>query len=117
MKAILNLTEQVVIEEIEKLIKHYPRYPYQHAFSVPGLRQKLVAYVLNRVSNFYVVLNECDLNKVDCQSMGNSMVDKSDLESNIHIGIREILEQSQLQDQTPMPERSDTDYSPSDWFG
>ncbi|MFE4105634.1 late competence development ComFB family protein [Almyronema epifaneia] len=117
MKTILNLMEQVVIEEAEKLIQSYPHHPYQKAFALPDLRQKLVAYVLNRVRNFYVVLNECDLNKVNCQSVCRSLVDQGKLESTIHIGIREVFEQSQVQSTSHTSKQDHKHNSPSDWFG
>jgi hypothetical protein len=31
----------------------YPEYPYQSAFSIPELRQKLIAHLLNHVPNRY----------------------------------------------------------------
>ena len=57
-KKLLNLTLAIVIYKIDNILKIYPRYPYQEAFSATGLRQDLVAYVLNRVPNKFTVLEK-----------------------------------------------------------
>jgi len=52
---LINLTLPVVIQEIEDVLNEYPEHPYQRVFSMPELRQKLIAYVLSQVPNRYVV--------------------------------------------------------------
>ncbi|MEP0803815.1 hypothetical protein NDI37_06480 [Funiculus sociatus GB2-A5] len=46
-KTIANLTLPVVVQEIEKVLGTYTAHPYQKAFSIPELRQKLIVYVLS----------------------------------------------------------------------
>jgi hypothetical protein len=46
-----NLTLPAVIQEIEDVLYEYPEHPYQSAFSIPELRQKLIAHILNHVPN------------------------------------------------------------------
>ena len=46
-KTIANLTLPVVVQEIEKVLGTYTDHPYQKAFSMPELRQKLIVYVLS----------------------------------------------------------------------
>ena len=53
--SLINLTLPVVIQEIEDVLDEYPEHPYQLAFSLPELHQRLVAYVLSQVPNHHVV--------------------------------------------------------------
>lgn len=46
-KTIANLTLPVVVQEIAKVLGIYTDHPYQKAFSIPELRQKLIVYVLS----------------------------------------------------------------------
>jgi hypothetical protein len=48
-----NLTLPVIMQEIEDVLYEYPEHPYQSAFSIPELRQKLIAHLLNHVPNRY----------------------------------------------------------------
>ena len=57
-KTIVNLTLSAVIGAIEDVLETYPQHPYQQVFSIPDLRQELIAYVLSRVSNCYVAIDE-----------------------------------------------------------
>ncbi|MEP0849537.1 MULTISPECIES: hypothetical protein [Cyanophyceae] len=57
-KTIANLTLPVVVQEIEKVLGIYTDHPYQKAFSISELRQKLIVYVLSRTSNNYAVIEE-----------------------------------------------------------
>ncbi len=55
---LINLTLPVVIAEIENVLEDYPEYPYQVAFSMPELRQRLLAHVLTHTPNRYTVAGE-----------------------------------------------------------
>ena len=55
---IINLTLPVVIQEIEDIFDGCFYHPYQQAFAIPELRQKLIAYVLSRVRNRYAFIEE-----------------------------------------------------------
>jgi hypothetical protein len=52
---IIDLTLPVVTEEIENVLEEYPVHPYQVAFSIHELRQKLIAHILSHIPNRYVV--------------------------------------------------------------
>lgn len=52
---LVNLTLPVVIQEIDYVLDEYPEHPYQSAFSMPELRQKLIAHILCNVPNYYAV--------------------------------------------------------------
>ena len=56
--ALVNLTLPVVMQEIEDVLDEYPEDPYQSVFSIPELRQKLIAHVLSHVPNPHVVEGE-----------------------------------------------------------
>lgn len=46
-----------VFQEIENVLEDYPEHPYQGAFSIDKLCQKLVAHVTSHISNCYSVIN------------------------------------------------------------
>lgn len=89
-KKLINLTLPVVIDNVEKILKTYPIHPYQQAFSDANLYQNLVAYVLNRVSNKFAVLEEEDLSK-SILLLFYPSTELSNIESHIHLGIRGYL--------------------------
>ncbi|HEY9653728.1 MAG TPA: late competence development ComFB family protein [Coleofasciculaceae cyanobacterium] len=90
-KQLINLTLSVVIEEIEHILATYPTYPYQQAFSVAGLRQDLVAYVLSRVPNQYAVVEETQYSSTPALLPRYSTQRLLDIEHWIHLGIRDVL--------------------------
>ncbi|MEH2163605.1 MAG: hypothetical protein V7K38_21845 [Nostoc sp.] len=53
--ALINLTLPIVLQEIENVLGEYPEHPYQLAFSIHELRQKLIAHILSHAPNRYVV--------------------------------------------------------------
>ena len=42
---LIKLTLPVVLQEIEDVLDGYPEHPYQSAFSMPELKQKLIDHV------------------------------------------------------------------------
>ncbi len=52
---LINLTLPIVVKEIKNALDDFPEYPYQVAFSLPELRQKLIAHVLSHIPNRYTV--------------------------------------------------------------
>ena len=48
---LINLTFPAVIREIEDVLDDYPEHPYQLAFSLPELRQKLIDHIFNHAPN------------------------------------------------------------------
>lgn len=53
---VINLTEQIINEEIDAALANRPYYPYRYLFSSETLRQKLVKYVLQRTNGIYLFL-------------------------------------------------------------
>lgn len=54
--SIINLTAKVVSEELDNIIVDYSQYPYLVFLSLPFVRQKIIANVLNRISNRYALV-------------------------------------------------------------
>ena len=52
----INLAQPLVIQEIDNVLEDYPEYPYQVAFSIDELRQKLIAHVLNHLPYRYTTI-------------------------------------------------------------
>jgi len=52
---LINLTLPFVIEQVQDILDDYPERPYQVAFSIHELRQKLIAHVLSQIPNRYTV--------------------------------------------------------------
>jgi hypothetical protein len=50
-----SLTLPTVIQVIERVLKEYSEDLYQLAFSVYGMRQKLITHVLNHIPSHYTV--------------------------------------------------------------
>ncbi len=110
-KTIANLTLPVVVQEIEKVLGTYTDHPYQKAFSIPELRQKLIVYVLSWTSNNYAVIEEDE--SVINQNVNCCLEQHSEIECLIHQGIHHILEQNSDTVSHQIPEEVDSGYLPS----
>jgi hypothetical protein len=51
----ISITSLTVIQVIESALKEYPEDPYQLAFLIHEIRQKLITHVLNHIPSRYVV--------------------------------------------------------------
>lgn len=49
MKMVIKLTQELVIGEIESILRTYPYSPYQQVFEISDLRQELIVFVMNRI--------------------------------------------------------------------
>ncbi len=91
-KSLVNITLAVVTEEVEIILESYPKYPYQEAFSLSGLRQDLIAYVLSRVPNRYTAIDVSgeyvSAQAVQFRCSSEQLLEIEDL---IHTGIRDVL--------------------------
>ena len=58
MYELVNLTLPTVVRSIKEVLEDYPEHPYQSAFSIYQLRQKLIAHVLSNVLNRYAIAGE-----------------------------------------------------------
>lgn len=113
-KAVVNLTIPMVVEHIETALEDYPHYPYQKAFAIPDLRQKLIAYVLSRVANSYTVSGEGD-NSITFRNCSSDQ--QLQIENLAKQGIQDILQQYWEWIVRHIPSESESGLVPSHWFG
>lgn len=115
-RTVINLTMPLLVEAIESVLETYPHHPYQQAFAIEDVRQDLIAYVLNRVPNFYVV-DEDPQQPIRSTHLYNSPEERWHLEAVIHQGIEYILCKNSENVCHHIPEEVEPGFSPSNWFG
>lgn len=91
---LINLTLPVVITEIENVLEDYPQSPYQVAFSLPEMRQRLLAHVLTYTPNRYVVQGEKLTLKEPKFLHPSSIQERVQRENLIHGGILHLLREN-----------------------
>ncbi|CDN14702.1 hypothetical protein RintRC_4245 [Richelia intracellularis] len=69
---------------MEDILETYPDHPYQQAFSIPDLRQELIAHVLTKVSSCYVVVEGEEVPSFGLKSLPFSPQERFYLETLIH---------------------------------
>ncbi|MEC4813142.1 MAG: hypothetical protein SAK29_07695 [Scytonema sp. PMC 1069.18] len=116
-KTIVNLTLPAVAAEIEEILETYPHHPYQQAFSIPDVRQELIAHVLSQISSYYAVLDDAQKPSIHFNSLPGSLKEKSCIISLIHQEIEKIFNQKEKELSHHIPEEVDASCSPSHWFG
>ncbi|NER79365.1 MAG: hypothetical protein F6K42_07235 [Leptolyngbya sp. SIO1D8] len=114
---IINLTEQLVSQSVEDLLRDYPPYPHQEIFSNPYTRQRLVAQVLNRSRNRYVVLRESENTPFQFDSSVYLTEERLQIENLVHRKIAQIVKEN-----TAIYRKLNALYysskcQPSNWFG
>jgi hypothetical protein len=114
---IVNVTASAIATEVETVLETYPDHPYQQAFAIPELRQKLITYVLNRIPSNYVVTEHSQESLVSLESLPDSLVGEVCPPTLVHQGIRQVLRDSEDQVSHHIPEDVDPDSTPSQWFG
>ncbi|MDY6786212.1 MAG: hypothetical protein SW833_27305 [Cyanobacteriota bacterium] len=93
--ATINLTGSLVVEEIDLFLATYPdSHTYKLAFSQPGLRRKLVDWVLSKIPNRYATLQDTQGRPVYPDFQCASLEKRLKIEEIIRNGIAEILQQS-----------------------
>ena len=91
---LINLTLPVVLAEIENVLDDYPEHPYQIAFSLPELRQRLLAHVLTHTPNHYTVAGEKLTLKSRNSLHPSSVQERIRMENLIHGSILHILREN-----------------------
>lgn len=113
---IMNLTLPVVITEIEQVLEAYPYHPYQQAFAIPDLRQKLIAYVLSQVRSLYTVEFN-DPGQTLVQSISASLTERLQIEAIIRQGIQQMIQENSDWINHHIPRNANPAFEPSHWFG
>jgi hypothetical protein len=91
---LINLTLPLVITEIENVLEDYPQFPYQIAFSLPEMRQRLLAHVLTHIPNRYVVQGEKLTLKEPKFLHPSPIYERVQMENLIHGGILHLLREN-----------------------
>ena len=112
---IVNLTMQLVNEEIENTLDGYPDFPYRQAFSIPKLRQQLTNYVLQKVPSNYTD-NNCKRELIHSKTYSFWELPLH-IKSHIHQGIQYILQENSDWDNYSVTQEVQSGSHPSHWFG
>ncbi|MBG1260810.1 hypothetical protein [Nostoc commune] len=91
---LINLTLLIVIQEIENVLDEYPEHPYQSAFSIHELRQKLIAHILSHVPNRYVVEGLQELSSTPKSPYSLPIQERIQIETVVHGSILHILREN-----------------------
>lgn len=89
-KVIVNLTLELIGEEIELFLDTHPLPVYQKLFANPDLIQELTAYILGEIPSVYAVVEE-KREKLNSQRLSKSLEQRMYVEALIQIGIEQIL--------------------------
>jgi len=83
-----------VFQEIENVLEDYPEHPYQAAFSITELRQKLVAHVLKHLPHRDVVMDDAQKPTVDAKLPYRLKQERLRLEALIRGSILHLLREN-----------------------
>jgi hypothetical protein len=82
------------MQEIEDVLEEYPEHPYHSAFSLPELRQKLVAHILSHVPNRYIVAEEQESSSSSKARYSSPIQERLQREMVVRAGILHILREN-----------------------
>ncbi len=116
-KTIVNLALPMIVEAVEDVLDTYAYHPYQQAFSIPDLRQKLISYVLTRIPGLYAVIEDTATCTPDPSSLGFSVESCKEIKPLIHQGIQQIVEENAEWVDHHIPQEVSPELTPSTWFG
>jgi hypothetical protein len=116
-KTLVNLTISVVVKKLENILETYPHRPYQEAYANPDIRQTLIAYILSRIPNQYITVDEENPELICSDSLLRSLERTLHIESIIHQGIEKVLHEQVEDFHRYIPEAVDPSLVPSHWFG
>lgn len=91
---LINLTLPIVMQEIEDVLEEYPAHPYHSAFSMPELRQRLIAHVLSHIPNRYVVEEDQESSSNPKARHASSIHERLHREMVVRAGILHILREN-----------------------
>jgi hypothetical protein len=106
-----------VIKEVEDILQYYPEHPYQVAFSLQELRQKLIAHVLSQIPNYYTILEKAEELPEDPSFLYSSLEEEECLESLICDSIVFVFRENADWISRNIPQRENSLNEPSHWFG
>lgn len=110
---IVNLTLLKLSEELENILAIYSENTYQKTLNDPDSRTKLIAYVLNRMPNRYITVEEEEMSLISSQSLLFSTDESLKMEKLIHQGIYDMSQKQDCYDFYHNYRGSDSSYAPS----
>ncbi|GAB1542396.1 hypothetical protein NUACC21_50700 [Scytonema sp. NUACC21] len=115
-KTIVNLTMPAVVAEINDVLENCSHH-YQRAFSIPELRQELMAHILSRISNCYVVVDHTQKPSITFDSLPCSLEEKVCIKALIRREMENIFCKNEKELSHQISEEIDPNLAPSHWFG
>ncbi len=91
---LINLTLPIVMQEIEYTLNEYAEFPYQVAFSLPKMRQKLVAHVLSQISNKFTIVEDLGELPIEYNSLYLPLQERLHTEEIIRQSIIDIVQEN-----------------------
>ncbi|MFW6357589.1 MAG: hypothetical protein ACOC0N_00015 [Chroococcales cyanobacterium] len=117
-KTIVNLTNSMVTEEIEKILANYADIECcEQVLPVSELRKKLMTFVLSKVPNQYAVCEDIPEDSTTSSSQCGYLAQRSHIYSLLEEGLTRILQSYQELASCSLAMSENSDYSPSHWFG
>lgn len=95
---VINTTLIKVKEELENFLEIYPNKLYKKTLTDPDLRQKLIAYILNRMPNRYLAVERENISLNSSQNIIFSTQEALEIEKLIHQGISYLNQKSNVCD-------------------
>jgi hypothetical protein len=115
---LINLTLLKVNAEIEGTLPTYPEDIYQKISQDSNFKNKLLAYVLTRIPNRYIATNEENIPEFWSESVFCSLHEQIEIEELIQQGVYYLVNKQETAYKFSRRSRkTDSAYSPSDWFG
>ena len=112
---LINLTLLKVIGELEDIIGSYPEQIHEILSKSHDLQQKLLAYVLNRIHNRYITVEEQDIPSL-LPSICCSTLEKTEIEELIKQGIYYLLFEENKIQFSHLAWTTNVNYSASEWL-
>jgi hypothetical protein len=88
---IVNLTSIKVMNELENILTIAPTKLYQEIANNSDLKQKLIAYILRRMPNKYITVNEESIGKTISQNVSCSTWEQFEIEELVKQGIYYLI--------------------------
>lgn len=112
----INLTMLWIADEIAQVLDNEQEYFEYGAFLNSGLYKELMIYVLSRVPNVYVVIEDSQKISEQCNHRYCSGERKLHIETVIRQGIFEIIQRKRDWIKHQIPQQTARSFSPSTWF-
>jgi hypothetical protein len=98
---LVNLTLLKVIKEIQNILDICPTQAHQKLASNPNLQQQLIAYVLSRVPNRHVAIEEEYLSLISPHSICCSTLEQLEIENLVNEGVYYLMQSEKMTNLQP----------------